>query len=86
MSASVTPLLRGELVSVLQGATAGTPRWIADQLKAPVKLVRDLLETMRREGLVTTRVLRSGEVLWKLTDRSHSRWAALAGPSTPIPA
>lgn len=86
--------LRAEVVDVLARKVdgvqvAGTVRWLAAELggTTPQALgfVAAVLQDLQREGLVTTRTLRSGEVLWKLTDKHHAKWqeirTSLAGAS-----
>jgi hypothetical protein len=82
--------LRGEIENVLARKidgvpVAGTLTWLTTELggagvaaKARVALE---LKALEREGKVTTRRLRSGETLWKLTDQHHAQWQHLAGGS-----
>ena len=78
--------LREEIENVLHGnpttgRPAGTARWIASQVSAPVRTVREELEAMQLAGKITTRVTRGGDVLFKLIDRYFHQWSALRGPN-----
>jgi hypothetical protein len=75
--------LRGEVESVLARKVdgvpvAGTLGWLTRELGGEgVKargFVLAVLQDLQKEGLVTTRRLRSGETLWKLTDQHHEKW------------
>ena len=72
--------LREEIENALEGGIAGTARWIASKISRPARLVRVELETRARQGDgITSRTTRGGDVLYKLTDANHHRWAALRG-------
>lgn len=71
--------LRGEIENVLRDSKAGTARWIASQISRPVRQVRVQLELGGRDGVFTSRITRGGDVLYKLPDANHHRWAALRG-------
>jgi hypothetical protein len=82
--------LRGEIYLTLRD-TAGLPRGyvrsatakaLAVELGAPVRIVRETLEQLAREGFITSRQTRAGDVLYKPLDRHHHQWSALAGPGT----
>lgn len=77
--------IRAELITTLKRKidgvpVAGTVRWIAAELGSSsaraIALTSSLLADLKREGLVTTRKLRSGEELWKVTDQHHAAWQA----------
>jgi hypothetical protein len=81
--------LRGEIENVLarkiDGVTvAGTVTWLTTELGGSGKGALDAVGTelirMQQDGLVTVRQLKSGEWLWKLTDKHFTKWQALAGP------
>lgn len=85
------PSLRGEVEYLLEHkepdfergvavATAWTARALANELSVSLREIAPVLRELRQEGRVTIRKLRSGEVLWKLTDIHHEKWQAFAGP------
>lgn len=71
---------------------SGTVEWLVVELGGPRKTVigagplyadvQRALRQMQSEGRVTTRRLRSGETVWKLTDRHHKAWQALSNSFT----
>lgn len=78
--------LRGEIENVLSQKIAGTPisgtlTWLTAELggagKSAEAQVAIELAALELEGRVTTRVIpRSGELVWKLTDKHHAQWQA----------
>lgn len=89
------PSLRGEIEYLLQHrepdfdrgeqvGTAWTAKAIAAELDASPKTVWKELMALKEEGRVTVRQLRSGHVLWKLTDIHHEKWQAFAGPGAQL--
>jgi biotin operon repressor len=89
------PSLRGEIEYLLsnrapdfdrgeQVGTAWTAKAIAEELGAELDEVKAELRSLREEGVVTIRQLRSGHVLWKLTDIHHDKWQAFAGPGAAL--
>lgn len=80
--------LRAEVVELLSRKVdgvyvAGTARWLAAELGGTtpkaIGFVQAVLLDMKREGLVTTRQHRSGELLWKITDQQHAKWQEQKG-------
>ena len=70
---------------------SGTVGWLVQRLGcnpshtlfgAACERVGQVLTQMQAEGLVTTRRLRSGEMVWKLTDKHHKAWQALSNSIT----
>jgi hypothetical protein len=89
------PSLRGEIEYLLNNrepdfergenvGTAWTARAIAKELDASLVEVQAELTSLRKEGIVTIRQPRSGDVLWKLTDQHHDKWQAFAGPGAQL--
>lgn len=86
MSAVAAPAaLRGEIEKVLSqkiGKTpiSGTLAWLTAELggsgPAALSAVSAVLAEMQDAGRVTTRRLKSGPLVWKLTDKHHAAWAA----------
>jgi hypothetical protein len=84
MTSSAQPRsLRGEIENVLARKidgvpVAGTVKWLTAELGGRGQHAEDAvyaeLKGLEREGKVTTRRLRSGETLWKLTDQHHAKW------------
>lgn len=81
--------LRGWIENVLRRKIDGTPvagtvEWLTTELGGTgnnaVRMVGAELIRMQQDGLVSVRQLRSGELLWKLTDTHFTKWQALAGP------
>lgn len=80
-----TRTLRDEIVGVLQAKTegqrtAGTARWIASQISAPLRAVREELSALSLSGITKSRTHRSGEVLYSLKDHLDTAWDAFRGP------
>jgi hypothetical protein len=82
--------LRAEIENVLtakggyyegEARLAATAPWIARRTAAPLTAVQRELEALVLAGRITTRTLRSSEVLYKLTDPHHHQWSALRGPA-----
>jgi hypothetical protein len=96
-TAALPRSLRGEIENVLRRKigkvpVAGTAKWIAIELvgetfassvtPAHIRAVESVLKELAREGRVTTRLIyRSGELVWKLTDKHHNKWQTV-GAST----
>jgi hypothetical protein len=80
-----TRTLRDEIVDVLHGdgeiKVSGTPKWIAGQIGAPVRAVRDELTSLSLQGVTKSRTHRSGEVLYRLKDQHDDAWDALRLPA-----
>ncbi|MCC2627767.1 MAG: hypothetical protein K0S14_1417 [Thermomicrobiales bacterium] len=72
--------LRDEIVGALKGVS-GTPRWIAGQINAPVRAVREELSALALQGIAKARTHKSGEVLYRLKDRHDDAWDALRLPA-----
>jgi Predicted transcriptional regulator len=68
------------------GSKSMTAKYLAVQLGAPVRTVREELERMSLEGTVRARRHRSGEVLYRLKDRVDTAWDGLNGLSLPLTA
>jgi hypothetical protein len=74
-----TRTLRDEIVSTLQqkidgSKVSGTARWIATQVNAPVRAVREELTSLGLAGTTKSRQIRSGETLYTLKDKHDAAW------------
>jgi len=87
MALAASASLRQEITRALSpaGSKSATPKYLAQELGAPVRNVREELETMGRQGVIKTRRLRSGEVLFKLRTSNDAAWEAQNGLSYSFP-
>lgn len=67
------------------GTKSATAKYLAQELGAPIRYVREELEAMGRDGTVKVRRLRSGEVLFKLRTSNDAAWEAQNGLSYSFP-
>lgn len=78
--------LRAEIVNALTRPTGGTkvsmtPKYLAKQIDAPVRAVREELSALSLEGVTKSRTHRSGEVLYSLRDKHDDAWDQFRSPS-----
>lgn len=88
MATSVlAPSVRDQITRALSpaGTKSATSKYLAQELGAPIRNVREELEAMGRQGVIKTRRLRSGEVLFKLRTSNDAAWDAQNGLSLPFP-
>lgn len=71
--------LRDEILNALTRPTGGTkvsmtPKYLAGQINAPVRAVREELSALSLQGITKSRTHRSGEVLYSLRDQHDDAW------------
>ena len=78
--------LRAEILGALTRPTGGTtvsmtPKYLASQINAPVRAVREELTALSLERITKSRTHRSGEVLYSLRDQHDDAWDAFRTPA-----
>ena len=59
---------------------SGTIAWIARQINAPARVVREEIQSLVLQGKVRSRTHRGGQVLYRLKDRHDDTWDRLRLP------